>query len=374
MGQRITGFVERIQNAYSTVTLLKLAEDGMQATLTTLSQHFDAVVNRILLEHVSKYIAALGSSGAAKIKARLRGLDDDSDDVLLYRATDNKYAKEKDDAAYRKGGAERAAAVKKAYPDGQQQPCTSMLELMVFSLQEEAYFKAEMTKLGELCGAEVKFSDRKGSSLKGLLRLYEKALLKAVVLGADSVSFALIFDVLRAMMVASTTAIAAKAQAVVCGGTSLLACRYKCRLLGKSISEWRDELINVLLTAGAHKLVGEIQIVRSKMLLQREAMGGHDGYDESRGLRGLYEACVALGHGSDDTEEEPTSNEDFDGFGTEDLGGTAVEKLMAKRDRAIELAESEAAKIAVIDRQIEAITGEMPFVERSYEGSVVWHC
>ena len=83
---------------------------------------------------------------------------------------------------------------------------------------------------------------------------------------------------------------------------------------------------------------------------------------------------AALGHGSDDTEEEPTSNEDFDGFGTEDLGGTAVEKLMAKRDRTIELAERNVANIAVIDRQIEAITGEKPFVERSYEGSVVWHC
>lgn len=59
---------------------------------------------------------------------------------------------------------------------------------------------------------------------------------------------------------------------VLIAGKTLLPCRSKCRLVGESVTEWRDELINVKHATGMHGLIGEIQIVRSKMLLQRETM------------------------------------------------------------------------------------------------------
>jgi hypothetical protein len=108
--------------------------------------------------------------------------------------------------------------------------------------------------------------------------LFEKALLKAVVLGLPTVDFSIIKDVLRAMIVADTTSVAIKAQeAVYAPQSELPPCRSKCRLVGESITEWRDELVNVEHNTGKHKLICEIQIVRSKMLLQRQEMGGHDG-------------------------------------------------------------------------------------------------
>ena len=68
---------------------------------------------------------------------------------------------------------------------------------------------------------------------------------------------------------------AVKAQAAVYGGKELPPCRSKCRLVGESVTGWRDELVNVKHATGKHGLIGEIQIVRSKMLLQRETMGGY---------------------------------------------------------------------------------------------------
>jgi hypothetical protein len=174
---------------------------------------------------------------------------------------------------------------------------------LVHATADEFKFKTQVEALGEVSGASVVLATIKGSSLKGILRLMEKAIIKAICQGRAEVDFSDIRDVLRAMLVCGAkhttfeadTTIAVRAQAAVYGGTALPPRRSKCRLVGKSDTEWRDELINVEVTTGKHKLLGEIQIVRSKMLLQRESMGGHDGYDESRGLRGLLDACVASG-------------------------------------------------------------------------------
>jgi hypothetical protein len=285
-----------VQIAYSKENLEKLAADGMEHTVDNLADGFDAVVSRMLLRFTKEYIAKLGPSGAEAIRARLRLLDDSSDDTKLYIATDNKYKKEKGDAAYRRTGVTFASELKKNFPDDQHQPCSTILKMMLYSSEDEQTFKAAVLKIGEQTGAAVKLSDRKGSSLKGLLRLYEKALLKAVILKRDNLDFSIIYDVLRAMLVAPDTDVASKCQVAVYEGEELLPCRSKCRLGGKSVDGWRDELINAWHTTGRHRLIGEIQIVRSKMLLQRETMGGHDGYDASRSLRGLYDACVASGH------------------------------------------------------------------------------
>jgi hypothetical protein len=342
-----------IQKAYSKTTLTKLAGGGMKDTLRSLADRFDAEVSRILLRFTKRYIAKLGPSGAEAIRARLRILDDSSEDTKLYNATDNKYKKEKGDAAYRKSGESRAAAVKKAFPGAQHQPCSTILEMMLYSSEDEQTFKAAVMKLGELTGAEVKLSDRKGTSLKGFLRLYEKALLKAVILGLDDVDFSMIYDVLRAMLVAPDTGVASKCQTAVYEGTELSPCRSKCRLVGESVTGWRDELINVKHVTGKYGLIGEIQIVRSKMLVQRETMGGHDGYDESRSLRGLLDACVASGHSA----KELTKKEE-----------KALAKALAKRKKAIVKWEAKWKKarashkvtVAKIDLQIEAITGSKP--------------
>ena len=299
IADHIAPFVAMIREVYAAATLLALGDAGMKDTLTALAQRFDAEVGKVLLRFTYGYVQKLLSGdGADALKARLQSLDDTSDDTKLYNATDSKYQKEGEaDAAYRSAGAARAAAVQTAYPNGKRQPCSTLLEMMVFASADEASFKAAVTTLGEAVGAEVRLSERKGSSLKGMLRLYEKGLLKAVILGLDFVDFSLVFDVLRAMLVAPTTEVAAKAQAAVYDGKELPPCRSKCRLVGESVTGWRDELVNVIHATGKHGLVGEIQIVRENMLLQREHMGGHDGYDESRSLRGLFEACVASGYG-----------------------------------------------------------------------------
>ena len=99
--------------------------------------------------------------------------------------------------------------------------------------------------------------------------------------GWDTLDFSDIRDVSRGMLVAGDkhtsfnedTAIASKAQDAVYDGTELVPCRSKCRY-GPSLTQWRDELVNLRLMTGKFKMICEIQIVRSKMLLQRESMGG----------------------------------------------------------------------------------------------------
>eukprot|EP00729_Bicosta_minor_P001817 gene1817-14258_t len=325
---------------YTSANIKTLATVEMQDTVKTLASRFDAVIADINLRAAYKYVDKLGVSGAQAIHAQLQAWDDSSDDTKLYNATTSKLAKEKGNAAYLKGGEKFAAAVKKAHPGVQHQPFTTLLEVLVFSAADEESFKSAVLQIGAATGAEVKLSERKGSSLKGFLRLYEKALLKAVILGLDHVDFSLVYDVLRAMLVAPTTEVAVKAQAAVYGGKQLPPCRSKCRLVGESVTGWRDELVNVKHATGKHGLIGEIQIVRSKMLLQRETMGG---------LRGLHDACVARGHGSRQLAKKEQK---------------ALDKLLAKskkitekKNKAIAAWDAELAKLAL---QVEAITGAKP--------------
>eukprot|EP00729_Bicosta_minor_P012035 gene12035-2454_t len=132
------------------------------------------------------------------------------------------------------------------------------------------------------------------------------------------------------------TAIAVKARDAVYRCETLSARRSKCRLVGESKTEWRDELVNLEHTAGNHSLLVEIQIVRSKMLLQRASMGGHDGYDVSRGLRGLYEVCLANGYV--DASDRKLSKEEQ----------KKIDELVAKLDVHISIVEK-------IKLQIQAI-------------------
>ena len=177
----------------------------------------------------------------------------------------------------------------------------------------------------------------------------EKGIIKALINDWDEINYADIRDALRAMLACGTkdtsfaedTAVAAKAQGVVYGGEALPPRRSKCRLVGKSVTEWRDELINVLVTTGKHQLLGEIQIVRSKMLMQRESMGGHDGYDESRGLRGLLDAMEACGFGGGGGGGGGGSA----GATLTKKGQKTVEKLIAKRDATIAKANAKATTI-----------------------------
>lgn len=69
------------------------------------------------------------------------------------------------------------------------------------------------------------------------------------------------------------------------------------------------------------------------MLIQRGAMGGHDGYDVSRGLRGLYEVCLANGY-VDASDRKLSKGEQ-----------KKIDELVAKRD----------AMNGKIDLQIQAI-------------------
>lgn len=295
-----------LQDAYSALALRQLSADRNAEVLAQLAVELDAVVNQIGLDYGGKLVKALGKNGTAKLQQRLAQLDSGSNDAVLYRGVTSKYRAVAGNASYEQQGEERAAAVKAAYPGPQRQPTKSLLRLLVYATADEEQFKAEVQKLSKSCGAKVKLATIKGSSLKGILRLMEKGILKAIINGWDAVDFSDIRDVLRAMLVcgnngtsfADDTAIAVKAQAAVYGSEVLSARRSKFRLGGDSVTEWRDELVNPLLTSGKHRLLAEIQIVRSRMLIQRESMGGHDGYDESRGLRGLYDACVASGLGA----------------------------------------------------------------------------
>jgi hypothetical protein len=286
----------------STGTRSLLSQDEHTESLAQLVE-FDRAVSQIGLSVARKYMQTLGKASITQLRMWLKELDAGSDDASLYKSTNHKYEGAAGDAAYRQSGADSAAAVKKAFPGDQRQPCKSLLKLLVYATADEGIFKAEVKALGKASGAEVLLATIKGSSLKGILRLMEKGIIKAIVNGWDEVDFSDIRDVLRAMLVCGTkstsfeedTAVAAKAQAAVYGSEALPPRRSKCRLVGESVTEWRDELINLEVTTGKYKLLGEIQIVRFKMLMQRETMGGHDGYDESRGLRGLLEAMDKSG-------------------------------------------------------------------------------
>lgn len=350
LAEHIQPTVKMIQIAYTEANLVTLAKKEMAGTLNTLAMQFDVKVSTMLLQFGIQYIEKLGPDGAEAIRLRVQELDDGSDDVQLYNATDSKLKKEKGDAAYRKDGAVSAAALKKKIPIPPPQPFTTILENMVLSLAGEQTFKEKVIKIGEETGAEVKLSDRKGSSLKGFLRLYEKALLKAVTLKLDFVDFSKIFDVLRAMLVAPCTAVAAKVQKAVYSSKTLSPCRSKCRLVGPSVTGWRDELINVRHATGEYGLIGEIQIVRSKMLLQRGTMGGHDGYDESRSLRGLYEACIARTRELSESEQKKLTKIEAKMKKALEKKNKAVAKAMAAYD----------ATMAKLDLEKQAITGANP--------------
>lgn len=311
----------------------RLSKEEHKDTLSQLTTEIDKVVCQIGLDFGQKMIEEFGKDGFTKLSKELREMDSGSEDVQLYRSTDSKYKDASKDAAYRQSGENFAADVKSSYPPNeQQQPVKTLLELLVCATADEASFKANVHQLGEASGAEVLLSDIKGSSLKGILRLMEKGILKALQNKLKTVDFSDIRDVLRAMLVCGSkdtdfdedTAIAVKAQDAVYRCETLSARRSKCRLVGESKTEWRDELVNLEHTTGKHSLLVEVQIVRSKMLLQRASMGGHDGYDVSRGLRGLYDVCLANGYV--DVSDRKLSKEEqkrYDG-------------LVARRDAMIE--------------------------------------
>lgn len=286
-------------------TRRRLSKEEHKDTLSQLATEIDKVVCQIGLDFGLKMIEELGKDGFAKLSKELSEMGKEDKDAQLYRTTDGKYKDVSADASYRQSGEKFAADVKASYPPNkQQQPVKTLLELLVCATADEASFKANVHQLGEASGAEVLLSDIKGSSLKGILRLMEKGILKALQNKLKTVDFSDIRDVLRAMLVCGNkdtdfdedTAIAVKAQDAVYRCETLSARRSKCRLVGESKTEWRDELVNLEHTTGKHSLLVEVQIVRSKMLLQRASMGGHDGYDVSRGLRGLYEVCLANGY------------------------------------------------------------------------------
>ena len=71
----------------------------------------------------------------------------------------------------------------------------------------------------------------------------------------------------------------------------------------------------------------------------------HDGYDESRSLRGLYDACVAKGYGSRQLAKKEQK---------------ALDKLLAKRKKVIAKRNACDAALAELDLQVEEITGAKP--------------
>jgi hypothetical protein len=332
-----------------------LSADDHKETLAQLAE-FDWGVSKIGLDCAKKYIQTLGKDGVAEVRNRLEELDAGSDDAALYKSTNHKYDGAAGDAEYRQGGVDRAAALKEDFPGSQRQPYKTLLELLVFATADEAHFKMQVKFLGLACGSEVLLATIKGSSLKGILRLMEKAIIKAIVNDWDEVNFSDIRDVLRSMLVCGTsdtsfeddTVVAVKAQETVYGGEALSPRRSKCRLRGKSITEWRDELINVEVTTGKYMLLGEIQIVRFKMLMQRETMGGHDGYDESRGLRGLLDATEKIFLSDEGDPQAKLSKKDLE----------KVRKLVARRDAAIKKSAKSKAKAEALNLKIQTITGE----------------
>jgi len=339
---------------------MKLSLEEHADTLTTLTTELDMIVNQIGLDFAKRMIKDLGQDGFDQLSEQLLEMDTGDKDVQLYRTTDSKYKDVSEDVTYRQGGEKFAADVNASHPPAEQrQPAKTLLELLVFATADEASFKKNVKQLGETSGAEVLLSDIKGSSLKGILRLMEKGILKAIKKQLKTVDYSDIRDVLRAMLVCGNkdtgfeedTAIAVKAQAAVYQCDTLSARRSKCRLVGESTSEWRDELVNLKHTTGNHNLLVEIQIVRSKMLLQRESMGGHDGYDESRGLRGLYEACLDNGY----LNRAPASSSTGSGRQLSKKEQKKVDELIAKRDALAISMEKIATNMKKIDLQIQAI-------------------
>merc|ERR550514_2661045 len=163
-------------------------------------------------------------------------------------------------------------------------------------------------------------------------------MIKAVVKNRKTLVFDDILDVLRGMLVGGDdssshldeTRAVSKCQKAVYDSSTLVVCRAKPRVdeAGESAKTtgWRDELLNVTLRGRSGLVViGEIQIVRFKMLNQRELMGGHDGYDKVRGLMGLSKILVALGFAPNPNESEFAGSNDA---GPD--GGTEIVMLRAE--------------------------------------------
>jgi hypothetical protein len=77
-------------------------------------------------------------------------------------------------------------------------------------------------------------------------------------------------------------------------------------------------------------------------------MGGHDGYDVSRGLRGLYEACLDNGYVNPATASSSTGS----GRQLSKKEQKKVDELIAKRDA---LVAKRDALVISINLQIQAI-------------------
>ena len=154
-------------------------------------------------------------------------------------------------------------------------------DLYLHAAEVHERFGKTMKSIGEATGAKTKIAP-----LKRLSRILEKILFDAENAG----SCEKICDVVRAMMKVTSMAQVAKIAMAFLESDSVVIVRIKDRFVEKpSPGGWRDLMINFYLKSDPNRHICEVQVVLDKMLVARENLGGHHGYDHSRNALEIME-------------------------------------------------------------------------------------
>jgi len=135
-----------------------------------------------------------------------------------------------------------------------------------------------MESLSTLSNAELKPM----AALKRMSRASEKVVLQPS--GADGAMQ--ICDIVRDMFVCDLMEDVIKLLALIAGSPAIQLVRFKNRFTNPS-GGWRDAMLNYRVHGSTH--ICEVQVSHRKMILQREAMGGHGAYGRERNASELLE-------------------------------------------------------------------------------------
>ena len=124
------------------------------------------------------------------------------------------------------------------------------------------------------------------SPLKHLYRIMEKMCWKA---GTQRYRADTVFDMVRCIIECSDCALMAEVLQALLESDSIVVRRVKDRATEATRAGWMDVMMNVTLAADVESHVCEVQIVHSKMMVVRAALGGHTSYAKLRAASEMLE-------------------------------------------------------------------------------------
>ena len=98
-----------------------------------------------------------------------------------------------------------------------------------------------------------------------------------------------VFDIVRCIIECSDCALMAEVVQALLASNSIVVRRVKDRATKATRAGWMDVMINVTLASDVESHVCEVQVVHSKMMVVRAALGGHTSYAKLRAASEMLE-------------------------------------------------------------------------------------